>query len=251
MKKKIDLNPSELTLYQSNQYYNVEIYQDRKEWLNSRLGCIGASEASCILDKNPYKSKEQFIQDKLKGEIKESQKGVLKYGQDNENIIRQLFIIDYRTKYKLEYCNNVNVFSVKYPFLSCSPDSLLLEIGRKMKSRKGILEIKTAYVKNEAQLSEWNKTIPIYYYAQILHQLLVMEDLDFVVLRAKIKVYDRFTKEYYYLIKDYFIERSDVQEDIDYLLKKELEFVLEQRYIDFKAITDEFTINLCLTLENQ
>ena len=225
MKKKLNLNPSELTLYQSNEYYEVKLCKDRKEWLESRLGYIGASDSSCILDKNPYKSLSSYLMEKRSGlDFKESKKGILKYGQDNEQILRQLFIIDYRTKYRLEYVDNCIVYSKLYKGLSCSPDSLLLEIGRKMQSRKGILEIKTAYAKNEEQLEEWNKNIPINYYIQILHQLLVMQDLDFAIIRSKIKVYDKQVKEYYYVIKDYYIERSDVQADIDFVLKMELEF---------------------------
>lgn len=226
MKKKIDLNPSELTLYQSNEYYEVKLCKDRKEWLESRKGYIGSSDSSCILDKNPYKSLSSYLME-LRSDLpyKESQKGVLKYGQDNENIIRQLFIIDYRTKYKVEYANNCLVYSKLHKGLSCSPDSLLLEIGRKMQGRKGILEIKTAYAKNDEQLEEWNKNIPINYYIQVLHQLLVMKDLEFALLRVKIKVYDKSVKEYYYVIKDYVIERSDVQADIDFIEKTECEFI--------------------------
>ena len=226
MKKKLDLNPSELTLYQSNEYYEVKLCKDRKEWLESRKGYIGSSDSSCILNKNPYKSLDDYLIE-LQSDLpyKESKKGVLKYGQDNENIIRQLFIIDYRTKYKVEYANNCLVYSKLHKVLSCSPDSLLLEIGRKMQGRKGILEIKTAYAKNELELDEWNKNIPINYYIQVLHQLLVMKDLEFAILRVKIKVYDKQVKEYYYVIKDYFIERSDVQIDIDFIEQNELEFI--------------------------
>lgn len=238
-------------LYRTNEKYQVVEYGSRKEWLESRIGCIGASDASCVLGLNPYKTKEQFIQDKITNNIKLSQKGAMKYGQENESLIRELFKIDYRTKYQVDYTENVNVFSIEYPFLSCSPDSLLLEIGRKMQGRKGILEIKTAYVKNEEELQQWNHNLPTNYYIQVLHQLLVMSDMEFAVLRAKLKIYDRKTKEYEYLIKDYYIERKDVQADIDYLLRKEIEFVLEHRDIDFKALTDEFAITLCKTLENE
>ena len=238
-------------LYRSTEYYQVVGYSSRKEWLESRIGCIGASDASCVLGLNPYKTKEQFIEDKITNNIKLSQKGAMKYGQENESLIRELFKIDYRTKYEVDYTENVNVFSVQYPFLSCSPDSLLLEIGRKMNGRKGILEIKTAYIKNDDELSQWNHNLPMSYYIQVLHQLLVMSDMEFIVLRAKLKIYDRKTKEYNYWIKDYHIERKDVKADIDYLFKKEIEFILEHRDIDFKAITDEFAIDLAKILGNE
>lgn len=236
MKKKLNLNSNELNLYQSNEHYEVLLCKDRKEWLQSRLGCIGASDASCILDKNPFRTLDQLIEDKITLNIKDSQKGVMKYGQDNEALIRDLFRIDYRTKYEVEYVENCQVYSKEYPFLSCSPDSLLREIGRKMQGRKGILEIKTAYCKSEDDLVYWDNVIPEVYYIQVLHQLLVMKDLDFVVLRAKIKVYKKSTKEYYYLIKDYHIERKTVQADIDYLLEKELEFKETQENIIFRSI---------------
>ncbi len=223
-----------MSLYDSTEAYKVVQYKNRQEWLQGRVGCITASDSSSILGLNPYKTKEQYVEEKKSGaSIKESKKGVLKYGRDNEELIRKMFELDYATKYIVEYADHTSVYSSKYPFLSCSPDALLLEKGRKMSGRKGILEIKTAYAKNDEQLNEWMSKIPTNYYIQVLHQMLVMSDLEFAIVRAKIKVYVKYLKEHYYLIKDYFIERKDIQADIDYLLEQELAFKEEYKELPF------------------
>ena len=87
--------------------------------------------------------------------------------------------------------------------------------------RKGILEIKTTNIMNSAQWGKWDDRIPDNYYIQVLHYLLVT-GYQFAVLRAHIRSDwegDRRTA-----VRHYFIERSDVEEDLAMLLQEEKKF---------------------------
>lgn len=84
------------------------------------------------------------------------------------------------------------------------------------------------------QKEKWKDRIPDNYYIQILHYLLITE-FDFAVLKAQLK-YD-FDGEIFLQTRHYKIERSEVQEDIDYLEAEERRFwqqVQERRMPDLK-----------------
>ena len=87
--------------------------------------------------------------------------------------------------------------------------------------RKGILEIKTTNIMNGAQWGKWDNRIPDNYYIQVLHYLLVT-GYRFVVLRAHIRS-DR-EEDRRTAVRHYFIERSDVEEDLAMLLQEEKKF---------------------------
>ena len=87
--------------------------------------------------------------------------------------------------------------------------------------RKGILEIKTTNILQSMQYEKWKDRIPDNYYIQVLHYLIVT-GWDFVVLRAHLRSdwgYDRRTE-----VKHYFLERSEVEADLQYLLSEERKF---------------------------
>ena len=71
------------------------------------------------------------------------------------------------------------------------------------------------------QKEKWNHRIPDNYYVQLLHYLMVTE-FDFAVLKAQLK-YD-FGGEIYLQTRHYKIERSEVQDDINYLESAEKKF---------------------------
>lgn len=70
---------------------------------------------------------------------------------------------------------------------------------------------------------KWQDQIPDNYYIQLLHYLLVREDCDFAHLTALL-TFKFGDKEVYQQIKNYHIERSDVESDIQYLANHEKEF---------------------------
>ena len=71
------------------------------------------------------------------------------------------------------------------------------------------------------QREKWKDRIPDNYYSQVLHYLLVT-GYEFVVLRAHLN--SSWGREIRTQVKHYFIEREEVQEDLDYLLREERRF---------------------------
>jgi len=110
------------------------------------------------------------------------------------------------------------IFNPKYPFISGTLDG---ELAEKKTGRQGVLEIKTTEILNSMHREKWNDKIPDNYYVQVLHYLLAT-GWDFAVLKAQLKtVYDGDVR---LNTRHYTIERADVQDDLDYLLAKEIEF---------------------------
>ena len=205
-----------------NMPFEVKSFKTRKEWLNARKGTIGGSDAACVIDKNPYKSKQDYI-DSLKSEVIVKDNQAMAYGRDAEDLIRQLFDLENNKKLNMFYMPNTTFISKVNSKMSFSPDGVLLE---RKTNRYGIWECKTTFAKNKNDLDLWDNQIPNQYYVQILHGLLVT-GFDFAILTAKIKVYNKENKTYHSIIKDYRIERSDVIEDIEFLKSSEIKFIDE------------------------
>ena len=87
--------------------------------------------------------------------------------------------------------------------------------------RHGILEIKTTNILQGSQWEKWRDKIPDNYFCQVLHYLAVTE-YDFAVLKAQIKSGqgERMRIE----TRHYFIERKEVEEDIECLVESERKF---------------------------
>ena len=117
----------------------------------------------------------------------------------------------------------------KYPFAHASLDGWLVD----QDGRRGVWECKTANIRQSIQKEEWDHRIPDNYYIQVLHYLMVTE-FDFAVLKAQLKY--NFDNEVYLQTRHYKIERSEVQEDIDFLVSAEKKFwqdIQEKRMPDF------------------
>ena len=143
--------------------------------------------------------------------------------------LRELFRLDF-PEYTVCYEENNMFLNDKYPFGHASLDGWLIDAD----GRKGIWECKTTNILQSMQKEKWKDRIPDNYYIQILHYLLITE-FDFAVLKAQLK-YD-FDGEIFLQTRHYKIERSEVQEDIDYLEAEERRFwqqVQERRMPDLK-----------------
>lgn len=194
-------------------------YFTREAWLKARTG-IGGSDASAILGMNPYKTNIEVWQEKT-GKITPEDIGhkpYVKYGIEAESPLVQLFALDY-PQYKVTPNTTHKVyFHPQHSFIRATLDGELVEIEN---GRPGILEIKTTEILNSMHREKWNEKIPNNYYIQVLHYLLAT-GWAFAVLKAQLKtVYDN---EVRLNTRHYFIERSEVQDDLDYLLTKEIEF---------------------------
>lgn len=188
---------------------------DHAEWLKARSYGIGGSDAAAVIGKSPYKSNVELFDEKTGRKTAEdiSDKPYVRYGNGAEPLIRKLFALDY-PEYEVEYHENRILRSVEHPFMQASLDGELTD----QEGRRGILEIKTSNILQPGQWMKWKDRIPDNYYIQVLHYLIVT-GWDFVVLRAHLRSdwgHDRRTE-----VKHYFLERSEVEADLQYLLSEE------------------------------
>jgi putative phage-type endonuclease len=195
------------------------------DWHKRRLKGIGGSEAAAVIGRSPWCSNVELWRRKT-GRAKApdiSNNEAVQYGHDAEPLIRDLFALDYADKYEVSYLGAFDlVTNPEHPFIFATLDGRLVE---KATGRKGILEIKTTNIVQSMQKEKWwrdgKPCIPDQYYAQCVHQLL-STGWDFVVLHAQLKY--TYGNDVRSERRTYFIERSEVQDDLDYLLKEEIKF---------------------------
>ena len=196
----------------------------REEWLEERNKGIGGSDVACIFGMSPYKTNVELWEEKVGIREPEdiSQKEYVQNGTDSEDPLRKLFAIDYK-QYEVLHEEYENIVNKEFPFIRVSPDSRLIE---KETGRKGFLEIKRCEIMNHRQYEKWKDgNIPQNYYLQTLQYFLADEDMDFGYLRAYLIRHladGTVIRE----IRDYVIanSRNEVQDDLDYLKPKEIEF---------------------------
>lgn len=194
-----------------------KILASREEWLKHRSR-IGGSDAAAIVGLNPYKTNTDLYLEKTgKKESPDiSDKPYVLYGTKAEEHLRELFRLDF-PQYQVQYFDNNMYLNSKYPFAHASLDGELTDED----GRRGILEIKTTNILQSMQKEKWKDRIPDNYFIQVLHYLMVTE-FDFVVLKAQLK--SEFGGQIYLQTKHYFIERSEVVGDIEYLAEEERKF---------------------------
>ena len=171
-----------------------------------------------MLGLSPYKTNVDLYLEKIgqRAPADISGEDYVRYGHDAEPLLRSLFALDH-PEYKVEYFGDNMIRNEKYPWAHASLDGELTD----QDGRKGILEIKTTNILQSMQREKWRDQIPDNYYIQVLHYLLVTE-YEFVELRAQLK--SVWQGQIRLETKDYHIERSDVEEDIEILKQAEEEF---------------------------
>lgn len=198
--------------------FNIIDNTNHEEWLKTRGLGIGGSDASAIVGMNPYKTNIYLFEEKTGRKIPAdiSGKSYVRYGTMAEPLIRDLFSLDY-PEYKVLYHENRVLQNKEYPFLQASLDGELID----QEGRNGILEIKTTNILQSMQYEKWKERIPDNYYIQVLHYLLVT-GYEFAILRAHlISTWGRDKRT---TVKHYFIERAEIQDDLDMLLREERRF---------------------------
>ena len=198
---------------------HLTILKDRDEWLENRRSFIGGSEAAAIIGMNPYLSNVDLWEIKTGRREPEdiSDKPYVKYGTEAEQYLRELFKLDF-PEYEVQYQENNSYTNDKYPWAAASLDGVLIE---KSTGRKGILEIKTTNILQSMQREKWDHQIPQNYFAQTLFYLAVTES-EFVWLKAQLR--SEFDGIPYLQTRHYYFERSEVQDDIDYLMEEGRKF---------------------------
>lgn len=189
-------------------------FETREEWLRNRLRSLGGSEISAVIGCNPYMDNVALWE--LKTGRKEaediSDKPYVQYGTQAECHLRALFELDF-PQYKVGYVENNSFRNDKYPWAQASLDGWLTDPD----GRRGVLEIKTSDVLSSMHKERWNNMVPPNYYAQCLMYMAVIE-ADFACIKAQLKTV--FNDVPSLQTRHYFIERSDVQDDIDYLMEE-------------------------------
>lgn len=197
----------------------MRVLKDREEWLRNRMKGIGGSEISAVVGCNPYLDNVTLWEYKTGRKQAEdiSDKPYVLYGINSEEHLRALFALDF-PQYTVEYIENNSFSNSKYPWARASLDGWIFD----QDGRKGILEIKSSEILNSQHREKWKDDhIPQNYYCQTIFYMAVLE-ADFCVLKAQLKtVFDGIP---YLQTKHFFMERSEVQDDIDYLMKKGSEF---------------------------
>lgn len=191
-----------------------------KQWHLERAKGIGASEASAIIGMNPYMSNVDLwrIKTGRKKAADISSDAHVTYGHAAEGPLRELFALDY-PQYEVEYRGAYDLVRNKdYPFILATLDGRLIERDT---GRLGVYEGKTTEILKSMQKEKWYNGIPNNYYCQVIHQLIATE-FDFTVLNAQLKrVYGW---EVNTETRRYIIERSEVKDDIEYLMEQEINF---------------------------
>lgn len=200
-----------MNLYESNNEFEFIKLNSREEWLKARETRIGGSEASSLIGINKYQSLRDLWRKKKKGITEEIDNEAIRYGNALEPILREMFRVKHPTM-DVQYEENAILYSKKYEYMSYSPDGLIWD-----GARAGILEIKTSFIRNSEMSNEWKDRIPDSYYIQILHGL-ICTGFEFVNLIAELRYIDGNSS-----IRQYHIERLEVLDDIEYLLRKERE----------------------------
>ena len=200
------------------------VIENHEQWLKARLAGIGASEASAVVGCNPYMSNVDLwkIKTGRKKAADISNNANVAYGHAAEAPLRELFALEY-PELEVIYLGEYDmVRNPDYPWLFATLDGRLIE---KATGRRGIYEGKTAEILRSMQKEKWwsdgKPRVPDNYYVQLLHQFLAT-GWDFAYLHAQLKrVYDGVpvcTR------RPYPVERSEVQDDLDYLLAEEIKF---------------------------
>ena len=189
----------------------MTLLNSREEWLEHRKKGIGGSEISAVIGANPYMSNTELWE--LKTGRREpddiSDNPFVRYGTLAEEYIRKMFELR-NPHLDVHYKENNSFRNDKYPFAQASVDGWIYDENKRL----GIWECKTTEIMNRTMLDKWKDGIPQNYFCQVLLYMAVLE-ADFCVLTAE-KRYP--WKTGYAEVQDYYIERSEVQEDIEYLM---------------------------------
>lgn len=137
--------------------------EERQEWLNWRHNAITASDASCLYNKNPYKTLQKLYEEKIQpNPPMESESNVaMRRGVELEPLFREKFCAYFNEEFKIKDAFSAkNCEHPKYSFIKASLDGCSLDGST-------LVEIK--YVGEKV----FNQGVcPHNYWIQIQHQFL-------------------------------------------------------------------------------
>lgn len=222
--------------------YLRESYKTKEEWLKARG--FGGSSAAAIIGKSPYMSKLELYKACITDSAsREKNSDSMTYGTMLEPIVRKAFAYDYGDSYSVRAPKGHEMYRrADKPYLTATVDGILTDLST---GKRGVLEIKTHDFRNGADEDEWNGRVPDNYYIQMLHYMMVMDDMEFAILYAKLR-YFRYddegsrTLDHSELRAYEPIRREDVADELRWLEAKETEFWEEN--IKKRKIPSDFLV---------
>lgn len=193
-------------------------FNTREEWLANRTRGIGGSEIAAVIGQSPWCSNVELWEYKTGRRTRPSvsNEEAVRYGIRAEHLLRELYELDH-DGYSVNYSEFNSWSNDRYPWALASLDGWITDDS----GRLGVLEIKTSEIRGASDWQKWDGCVPNQYFAQIAMYMAVI-DADFADLRAAIKYQNH--GEMRTVIRDYHVERSDIADDIDYLMKAGGEF---------------------------
>lgn len=199
--------------------YELVYPKTREEWLSIRG--LGGSDASVLINKNPWKSKLQLFMEKTgKSKPKDlSDNTYVKKGNKLEPLIRKQVAIYLGSDLKVTNPPKSNWLfrRLDKPYMTASLDGL---ITNKKTKETYPLEIKTHLIRNAQDKAEWESGhLPDTYYCQCLWYLAVT-GAKRIILVANLENYsfdgetrrlNNVDQRYYYM------EREPLEQEIEYL----------------------------------
>ena len=198
----------------------IQTFNSREEWLANRRQGIGGSDIAAVIGANPFMSNAELFDIKTgkRGYSDLSDNPRVAYGVNAEKPLRELFALDH-PEYDVAYEEFNSVYNDNYPWALASLDGFTVE---RETDRQGVLEIKTTEIMSAGDWDKWTNKIPQNYYCQVLLYMAVTE-AEFADLRAAIK-YTSADGDKRTTIRDYHIERRDVEEDMNYIMSEGAKF---------------------------
>ena len=195
-------------------------FPTRSEWLKNRKNGIGGSDIAAVIGQNPFMSNTDLFDIKTgrKLQLDISDNPRVAYGVNAEELLVKLYDLDHPEK-NAEHLGFNSVYNDKYPWALASLDGRTVEIET---LRDGVLEIKTTEITRSDYWEKWNGKLPQNYYCQCLFYMAVTE-FEYADLRAAIK-YTSAEGDKRTTIRDYHIERSEVEDDIAFLMEEGAKF---------------------------
>ncbi len=206
------------------------VITDHDTWLKTRRRFIQASDAAAVLGNSPWVTKTELWDEKkgLKKAKDISDKPYVINGKKMEPYIREQALLDL-PYFECDYHEFDILVSKHRPWQGCTLDGELTVIADNPWNLPigsyGVIECKTGQWKSYKDLGTWS-AFPLYYYAQIVHQLAVTGG-SFVLTASRVKR-DAFKDEdngipeirlFYHLFK-----REDMLTDIAYVCAEEALF---------------------------
>ena len=197
-----------------------DLFESREEWPENRKKGLGGSDIAAVIGENPWMSNVDLWEIKTgrKPQADLSNNTYVQYGHEAERHIAHLYALDH-PEYNCATADFNSWTNPDYPWAVASLDGWMSDPE---KDRVGVLEIKTSTIQRASDWSKWEGGIPQQYFCQVLFYMAVIE-ADFADLRAAIK-YTAKEGDQRTTIRDYHIERSEVEEDIRYLMEQGARF---------------------------